>query len=110
MFWMEPPIIVILKALSLIKNWIYTQNEISKLCMRSFYSFLIHRKAQARFSFATYLTRVQYRLMSETSKNVGAEDLELANEQMVSVCLKYYSRKKNLPIFYDMQPCHPNPV
>ena len=68
--------------------------RISKLCMCSFYPFLIHRKAQARFSFATYLTRVQYRLMSETSKNVGAEDLELANEQMVGVCLKYYSRKR----------------
>ena len=32
--------------------------------------------------------------MSETSKNVGAEDLELANEQMVGVCLKYYFRKR----------------
>ena len=90
---MELPIIVILRALSLIKNWIWTRNRLPKLCMCRFYS-SCHRKAQARFSFATYLTRVQYRLMSETSKNVGAEDLELANEQMVGGCLKYYSRKR----------------
>ncbi|XP_067938422.1 tubulin polyglutamylase TTLL5-like [Watersipora subatra] len=48
-------------------------------------------KSQARLAFATYLTRVQYRLMSETGKDVGTEDLELANEQM-DLVLRFLKR------------------
>ena len=40
-------------------------------------------KVQARFAFATYLTRVQHRLMAETG-GTETEDVDTANEQMVS--------------------------
>jgi hypothetical protein len=43
---------------------------------------LLCSKVQARFAFATYLTRVQHRLMAETSGG-DEDDAEAANEQMV---------------------------
>ena len=46
------------------------------------YIFVFHSKVQARFAFATYLSRVQQRLMSETG-TTEQEDVDTANEQMV---------------------------
>ena len=46
------------------------------------FNILYFSKVQARFAFATYLSRVQQRLMSETGTN-EQEDVETANEQMV---------------------------
>ena len=40
-------------------------------------------KVQARFAFATYLTRVQQRLVADTG-GTSQDDSETANEQMVS--------------------------
>ena len=39
-------------------------------------------KVQARFAFAMYLTRVQQRLVAETTSE-ETEDADIANEQMV---------------------------
>ena len=43
---------------------------------------LLNSKVQARFAFATYLTRVQLRLVAETTSE-ETEDADIANEQMV---------------------------
>ena len=40
-------------------------------------------KVQARFAFATYLTRVQQRLMAENGHG-EVDDIDTADEQMVS--------------------------
>ena len=45
-------------------------------------SLFLCSKVQARFAFATYLTRVQQRLVAETTSE-ETEDAEIANEQMV---------------------------
>lgn len=52
-------------------------------------------KVQARFAFATYLTRVQQRLMAETSGG-EEEDSEAANEQMVWKLLFTFSETHRL--------------
>ena len=49
-------------------------------------------------SYLSVLKALQHAALAVSRKLVvnwiGAEDLELANEQMVGVCLKYYSRKR----------------
>ena len=42
----------------------------------------LNRKVQARFAFATYLMRVQQRLLHESSAD-GGDEHDQANEQMV---------------------------
>ena len=56
------------------------------------------RKVQARFAFATYLTRVQYRLMAETS-TTESDDIESANEQMVSYAGNLSHRHSQTPYY-----------
>ena len=41
-----------------------------------------YSKVQARYAFATYLIRVQQRLVAETTSEEN-EDVDIANEQMV---------------------------
>jgi len=48
-------------------------------------------KVQARFAFATYLTCIQQRLVSETRSQVDV-DTDTANEQLVCLFLVQYSR------------------
>lgn len=50
-------------------------------------------KVQARFAFATYLTRVQHRLMAETG-GAETEDVDTANEQMVCIYISDVSNDK----------------
>ena len=61
-----------------------------------------YSKVQARFAFATYLSRVQQRLMTETSTS-ETEDGESANEQMVSTT-KFISANniKNVLYLYKL--------
>ena len=75
-----------LKIMCYLLNIIVNIYRVSKFLILFF---LIHSKVQARYAFATYLTRVQQRLITET-KCLDA-DLASANEQM-DLVLRFLKR------------------